>query len=205
MFHVKPPQGRKFLSLRRFIICSIYYNFTGYFSPLNGLKAISAYSENSAETKQIPSTTRIAVRFEKQIKYRRLKPVNEYTPPHMPKIMRLTRQIPAESLIQKLCAKNCNIMNFTCPALSLSFRVRSVATLLCGGFPLGNRKPSKASGEICFLVFLRLRFLHAGYALGRNDAKAKLFVNSATAHQPLEIRAVQGARAFTTGSLLWRK
>ncbi len=76
------------------------------------MKAISAYSENSAETKQIPSTTRIAVRFEKQIKYRRLKPVNEYTPPHMPKIMRLTRQIPAESLIQKLCAKTCNIMNF---------------------------------------------------------------------------------------------
>ena len=111
MFHVKPPQGRKFSSLRRFIICSIYYNFTGYFNPLNGLKAISAYSENSAETKQIPSTTRIAVRFEKQIKYRRLKPVNEYTPPHMPKIMRLTRQIPAESLIPKLCAKTCNIMN----------------------------------------------------------------------------------------------
>ena len=93
------------MPLRRFIICSIYYNFTGYFNPLNGLKAISAYSENSAETKPIPSTTRIAVRFEKQIKYRRLKPVNEYTPPHMPKIMRLTRQIPAESLIQKLCAK----------------------------------------------------------------------------------------------------
>ena len=112
MFHVKPPQGQKFFPLRRFIICSIYYNFTGYFRPLNGLKAISAYSENSAETKQIPSTTRIAVRFEKQIKYRRLKPVNEYTPPHMPKIMRLTRQIPAESLIQKLCAKTCNIMNF---------------------------------------------------------------------------------------------
>ncbi len=99
------------MPLRRFIICSIYYNFTGYFNPLNGLKAISAYSENSAETKPIPSTTRIAVRFEKQIKYRRLKPVNEYTPPHMPKIMRLTRQIPAESLIQKLCAKTCNIMN----------------------------------------------------------------------------------------------
>ena len=99
------------MPLRRFIICSIYYNFTGYFNPLNGLKAISAYSENSAETKPIPSTTRIAVRFEKQIKYRRLKPVNEYTPPHMPKITRLTRQIPAESLIPKLCAKTCNIMN----------------------------------------------------------------------------------------------
>lgn len=88
-----------------FASAAVYYMFTGYFNPLNGLKAISAYSENNAETKPIPSTTRIAVRFEKQIKYRRLKPVNEYTPPHMPKIMRLTRQIPAESLIPKLCAK----------------------------------------------------------------------------------------------------
>lgn len=63
-----------------------------YFSPLKGLKAISEYIVNRAETPHIAKNERYASALPKQINSSKLKPDKANTPPHMPKITRFATQ-----------------------------------------------------------------------------------------------------------------